>query len=85
MVQKLILKADPSTGLSAINDVLVAPLTMSLSKAVGTLAFPNDIFNASKKVEVGRLDSDLKLQASDVRFENLVNAHTWWKRKTISL
>ena len=70
-VQDLVLKIDASTGLSKINDILIAPLTRSQSESAGTLVVPGDLFNSGSRVQVGGLDANVQLRASDARVDNL--------------
>ena len=57
-VRDLLLKVDASTGLSAVNDALIAPLTESQSESTGRLLFPGDLLSGgSKRVRVGGLDA----------------------------
>jgi hypothetical protein len=70
-VRDLVFKIDSSTGLSAVNDLIVAPLTESQSNSTGSLVFPGDIFNGGSRVVVGGLDANIQLRASDARVENL--------------
>jgi hypothetical protein len=70
-VQDLVIKVDESTGLSAVNDVLVGPLTRSQSKSTGSLVIPGDLFSGGARVQVGGLDANIQLRASDARVDNL--------------
>ncbi|CAJ1942472.1 unnamed protein product [Cylindrotheca closterium] len=70
IVQDLIFKVDDSTGLSAINDLVVAPFTETQSNKTGSMVF-EDLFDADSRVIVGGLDAKIQLRASDVRIDNL--------------
>lgn len=70
-VQDLLLKTDDSTGLSTLNELVVAPLTESQSNTPGSLVYPGDLFNGGSRVVVGGLDANIQLRASDARVDNL--------------
>eukprot|EP00980_Cylindrotheca_fusiformis_P014864 scaffold4056_cov115-Cylindrotheca_fusiformis.AAC.8 len=67
----LVFKTDASTGLSAVNGLVVAPLTESQSNSSGSLMFEGDLFNGGTRVAVGGLDANIQLRASDARVDNL--------------
>jgi hypothetical protein len=71
IVKDLVLKIDPITGFSAINDVLIGPFTRSQSTESGSILFPGDLFNQNARVSVGGLDAKIRLIASDARIDNL--------------
>jgi hypothetical protein len=64
-------EVDPETGLSAVNDVIVSPLTRFQSGETGSILFPGDLFNSGTRVAVGGLDAQVKLRASDLYILNL--------------
>jgi hypothetical protein len=70
-VQDLVFKVNESTGLSAVNDVLVGPLTRSQSKSTGRLVIPGDLFSGGTRVQVGGLAANIQLRASDAQVDNL--------------
>ena len=63
VARKQVLKIDPVTGLSAINSVIVGPLTKAQSKVAGSLSFRGDLFNQGTKINVGGLDARIRLRA----------------------
>jgi hypothetical protein len=71
IVKDLVLKIDPITAFSAINDIFVGPFTRSQSTETGSIVFPGDLFNQVARVSVGGLDANIKLIASDARIDNL--------------
>lgn len=71
MVEDLIFKVDESTGLSAINDLVVQPFTEAQSNSSGSIRFEGDLFNGNSRVVVGGLDAKVQLRASDVYVDNL--------------
>ena len=66
-----VLKVDPATGLAAINDVLVGPLSRMQSGTTGSLMFLGDLFNQGSRVAVGGLDARIQLQARDLHISNV--------------
>jgi hypothetical protein len=70
-IQDLVFEVDSSTGLSTANEVLVAPFTESQSNLTGSLVFPGDLFSGGSRVQVGGLDANVELKASDARIDNL--------------
>jgi hypothetical protein len=71
IVQDLVFKVDASTGLSAVNDVLVEPFTRDQSETTGSFVLEGDLFSGGTRVQVGGLDANIQLQASDARVDNL--------------
>lgn len=70
-IKDTVLKTDPSTGLSTVNEVLVGPLTYSQSKERGSLTFPGKILSSGTKLSVGGLNAMVEFSASDARIDNL--------------
>lgn len=70
-LKKSVFKTNNVTGLSALNDVLVGPLTNTASNTTGSLIFPGDILNSETKMKVGGLDALVEFKASDARIDNL--------------
>jgi len=70
-VQDMVFKTDSSTGLSAVNEVVVAPFTESQSNSIGSLIYPGDLFSGGSRVKVGGLDANVQLKASGARIDNL--------------
>jgi hypothetical protein len=71
IIQDLVFKVNPISGMSAANDALVAPITKSQSSATGSLSFPGDLFGSETQVKVGGLDANVQLRASDFQIDNL--------------
>jgi hypothetical protein len=71
IVQGLVLKVDSIDHMSAMNDVLIGPLTRSQSSQTGSLVFPGSLFDQGTRVRVGGLDAQIQLRASDARIDNL--------------
>ncbi|KAG7360134.1 paraquat-inducible protein A domain containing protein [Nitzschia inconspicua] len=66
-----VFKTDESTGVSALNNAVVVPLTETLSNEPGTLYQQSDLFNGGTKVKVGTLDANVRFRAFDAKIENL--------------
>ncbi len=59
------------TGQPKINEILIAPFTERQSGKEGSLLFSGDLFSGGTRVQVGGLDANVQLRASDARIENL--------------
>ena len=70
-IDNLVLNVNEDSGLSRVNDVLVAPLTTAQSNVSGSLVAPDDLFSTDTRVQLGNLDANVVLRASDARIENL--------------
>lgn len=70
-VKGSVLNVDPKTGLSSVNDILVAPLTRGQSNETGSLVFPGELFSGGARINVGALDTTVTIRASDARIQNL--------------
>jgi hypothetical protein len=70
-VKDSVLNVDKETGLSTVNELLVAPWTRSQSNETGNLVFPGELFSGGARLNVGALDTKVAIRASDARFENL--------------
>ena len=70
-LNEVLFKADPTDGMSSLNDILVEPLTRGQSNISGAIEFPNDLLNQAKRVQVGGLDAGIQLRAWEARVENL--------------
>jgi len=66
-----IFKVNEFTGLSGLNDAVVAPLTLLNSKEAGTVYQTSDLFNGGTQVKVGALNADVHFRAYDAKIENL--------------
>jgi hypothetical protein len=71
LVQDLLFKVDPDTGMSAANDALVGPLTRSQSNFTGSIIFPGDVISGGTRLRVGGLDANVRFRASDFRIDNV--------------
>jgi len=71
IVQDFIFRVDKSTRLSAINDIVVAPITEAQSNSSGSFVFEGDIFSGNSRFEVGGFNANIQLRASDVHIDNL--------------
>jgi hypothetical protein len=63
IVQDLVFKVHASPGLSKVNDMLVEPFR--------SVVLEGDLFSGATKVQVGGLDANIELQASDAQVDNL--------------
>lgn len=70
-VQGLVTDVDATTGLLAVNDIIVSQLTEAHSGSSTSLLFPGDLFSGGSRVKVGGLDAEIKFQASEARIDNL--------------
>eukprot|EP00934_Nitzschia_sp_Nitz4_P006159 Nitzschia sp. Nitz4//scaffold358_size24170//3784//11028//NITZ4_008429-RA/size24170-augustus-gene-0.44-mRNA-1//1//CDS//3329548996//6149//frame0 len=70
LLQDVVFKTDEATGLSAFNDVIVAPLTTQASNDSGTFMFPGELGSATQ-IHVGALNTTLELRASNARLTHL--------------
>jgi hypothetical protein len=71
VARKQFLAVDPLTGVSAVNNVLVGPLTEAQSRVPGSLFFDGDLFNQQTKISVGGLDARIRLRAYDAFVNNV--------------
>jgi hypothetical protein len=71
IVQDLVFKVHASTGLSTVNDMLVEPFARDQSETTGSFVLEGDLFSGATKVQVGGLDANIELQASDAQVDNL--------------
>jgi len=62
--------ADPSTGLSQMNDFFIRPVTESQSGTPGTIFFSNDILNVKKNLTFSHIDH-VRLKVHGLRIDNL--------------
>ena len=70
-LQELVLQVDPGTGLSLINQRLIAPLTESISGLPGNIVLAETIVNKETQVQVGGLEALVTFKVSNARVENL--------------
>ena len=70
-IKDAIFKVDATTGISKINELVVAPLTRSQSNETGNLFFPGELFSGGARINVGALDTTVTVRASDAKIENL--------------
>ena len=70
IMNEYVLKIDDTTGLSTLNDLLIAPLTRGESDIEGTILL-GDLLNTGKRVQVGGLDAQVDLKAYNARIENM--------------
>ena len=70
-LQDLVLRIDPATGLSSINEKLIGPLTESIYSAPGTMFMSDKIVDTENRVRVGGVDALVTFKVSDARIENL--------------
>lgn len=66
-----VLDVDETTGLSSVNDLLIAPWTRGQSSKTGSLVFPGELLSGGTRLKVGGLDTTVALSASDARIDNL--------------
>jgi hypothetical protein len=71
VARKQFLQVDPMTGVSAVNSMLVSPLTEAQSTVAGSLFFTGDLFNQQARLSVGGLDARIKLRAYDAFVNNM--------------
>ncbi|KAL3925115.1 MAG: hypothetical protein SGILL_000620 [Bacillariaceae sp.] len=68
------LAADPETGLSKINGMLIQPMTLNQSGIEGTLIMgdaSSPLVDFDTRISVGGLQADIQLRISDIMIENL--------------
>ena len=70
-MKKSIFKTNNVTGLSALNDILVGPLTNAASNKTGSLIYPGEILSSETKMKVGGLAATVDFKASDARIDNI--------------
>ena len=70
-VEDLLFAVDPDTGLSVMNDALLAPLTESQSGTPGSVMFEGDLVGGGQRLKVGGLDADIQFCISHARIENM--------------
>ena len=71
LINEQVMAVDSVTGLSKVNDMIIAPLTKQQSKKPGVLHYPDNVFGAKKNIEVGGFKANVELQVSNIRIENL--------------
>ena len=70
-VQDLVFDVDETTGLSALNDVLIEPFTRSQSNSTGSMVVPGEVFGGIRRIEIGGVNATVQLQGRDARVENM--------------
>jgi len=70
-IKDAILKIDSTTGLSAINELLIAPWTLAQSNETGDLVYPGELFTGGARINIGELDTTVTIRLTDAKIENL--------------
>lgn len=66
-----VLRIDPETGLSSVNDLVIAKLTEAQSGTRGVVKFEGDLMNTNTRVNVGGLDARVKIRVNGAYIENI--------------
>lgn len=66
-----IFKIDESTGLSGLNDVIVAPFTLANYNESGAVYYSGDLFEVGKRIQIGAIDTNVQFHVYDAKIENL--------------
>lgn len=70
-VDDLILRVDPETKLSKVNEILIAPLTKAFSNQTGSIVIPGALVDVENRINVGGLDATFRFRASEARIDSL--------------
>ena len=71
LIQDILFKVDPNTGMSEANRALVGPITRSQSNLTGTILFPGEVIGGGTRLNVGGLDANVQFKASDLRIDHV--------------
>ena len=70
IVNKNVLKTDED-GKPTINELLIAPLTLSQSGENGTLRYSGDLLDSGTRIDIGGLQANIELKAFNARIQGI--------------
>jgi hypothetical protein len=76
LLHNQVFAVDPNTGLSKMNDLVIAPMTERQSSIGGTFVLENDVINQKNRIDVPGLEGEFEFRISDVYVENLDSVGT---------